>query len=418
MLCRPPPHCTSWLTGAVALATLVGAAPVLGAPVEVIGGTLPSLAVSDDGQTALVTFTPQLQSLADGTEAPTVARSDDGGVTWAPVPFPLGTPDYPVVLGGARLAAGNDPGSFFLSALRRRPDDMLRRLIVTPFAAGRPIVGTPTFALADPLVVLADLNLAVDRTTARGGGPGAAQDGTVYLVYDTYNVSQETYLASYLQPLPANGPVPARRQLSPDLEAGRFRGSDIQPVAGSRDGEAWLVGLGVGVTDQTRNTASAHLHQISGGGAAVTRTADLEFFKVGQAMVAGDPGSHGLNGHYLRSLAVLGLARTDGRLYLAWGANPNPGQPNSGDPLRDQGDVRMASSSDGHTWVPVPPPTGGEAKTQFLPALDVDDRGWVHLATSRTRPAPRTRASCTPPVHTSTTPCRRTAGRTGFHRSC
>jgi cysteine-rich repeat protein len=222
----------------------------------------------------------------------------------------------------------------------------------------------------------------VDRTALRGGGAvgSPARDGEVYLTYDVLSPSSEAYQGSFLQVLRSDGGASGAALEIPS-NATDGRGTAFQPVAGIADGVVHLAGRAYEDDDVVYR-----FRTFTGGTTAVAVEAEvIRGSAAGQKL--GTTTHRGFNGHRMGGYGVLAIDRftsVRGRRYFLGHLNPNPT-----DAAKDQGDLvlfRRDASAAAWTRIDETVPDGraGTAATrvesQFLPMMDVDDQGIVHVA--------------------------------------
>jgi len=353
-----------------------------GGAVEVAAGYDPSLTIPDgDPRTLVVAFLPTARAPVGQSEPFSLALLRPGDPPrFGVVPF-AASPFTGSLVGEPLVVAGNAPGTFLVVASRvNQTDPRVASILIAPYdASGAP--ASPLEVRPEEGRTLVAPAIDVDRTTSRGGGPGTQHDGTSYLVFDAVDaLDRNTYLGSALQLLSPQGIRGPAIVLSQAPFTPAFKGAQFRVVAGTADGTAYAMGTGVDRAD--RRMISQYVHAIvSDPTLATTPTRLGPFRRPGQALDAPND-VYGVNGNHVTPDGILAVDRRNGTLYAVFGHNPS-----SDDPSRDQGDVRLAVSSDrGSHWTlddgprRVRVPEGAAGKTQFLPALHVDDNGWVHVA--------------------------------------
>lgn len=269
---------------------------------------------------------------------------------------------------------GNAAGEFFATEIRNDASATSNSHCIV----SRSTDGGASFSLffERSKAVFQDREMAdVDKTTARGGGAGSTHDGKVYLCYDDWGAGFSGYVGSFLQVLSSVGASLTEIQVS-GTGAPPFRGSQLQPVAGTTDGTVYVLGSAISGGGSTQ---FAYFHEITAGGAGPNTflKSTLSWSPCGQQL--GVSGRWGLNGHRLDNHGYLDIDRSSGPnqgyLYFVSNRNPNPGST-----ALDQGDIHLSVSSNGATsWSTAVIPTAA-GKTQYFPMLDVDDNGFIHLA--------------------------------------
>jgi len=343
------------------------APPLPGADVFLADGSETAVAVNVGDQGNMVAVfnpgysnTPEMKTSTDGAQSWTTRGFPDGGGTFTGPPF------------DPWANAGNASGELLGTLIRRDTGSSNTHVLIS-----RSIDAGATFSTFFELTqsVFQDREMVdVDRTTALGGGPGAAHDGKVYLTYDERQATNDAFVASHLVVV-----SPAGTELGDVVisTVANFHGDQLQPVAGAVDGQVYLMGTAIG---NSGATIFLIFHEVTGAGTGATSLdkSTLSFPSVGQRL--GTSTRFGVNGHRINAQMFMDIDRTDGPrrgyLFVVSDRNPNPG-----DPTRDQGDVYLSVSVDGAlTWSSAVIPGQAPGKTQFFPMLDVDDNGWIHVA--------------------------------------
>lgn len=307
---------------------------------------------------------------------PSLLTSSNGNGSWLQNVFPNGAGAITGQAFDPWSSPGNSPGELFASQIRR---DSTAGSKVTHVVLARSGNGggswSHLFEVNKTLVQDRDM-FDVDRTAARGGGTGAAHDGKLYLAYDGFTATaQENYVASYLRVVSPSGASLGEVTTSLPTQGG-FNGSHMQPVAGTLDGQVYLMSV---ASDQTGAVKFLLFHEVTGAGAGFTAVkSGFGFQAVGQQL--GTTRRWGLNGHRIETGGQMDIDRSSGprrgTLYVLSGRNPNPA-----DSTQDQGDIWLTASTDGAaTWNEAVIPGLAAGKTQFFAMLDVDDDGWIHVA--------------------------------------
>ncbi len=299
--------------------------------------------------------------------------SADGNVTWTERSFPNGSGTFNGYTYDPWAAPGNTSGVLFAGLIRTNSaiGSTGARIVLARSTDGG--ATWPRFFEATRSGLQDRAMFDVDRTALLGGGSGSTHDGKVYLDYDLYDVSGN-YLASYLQTVSTGGLLLRETQVSDNTQAG-FEGYQIQPVAGTADGQVYLMANGVSLDGLTYLIA---IHEVTGAGATINlERGFFTFSPAGQLL--GTSGRIGVNGHRITTPAM-DIDRSSGRrrgaLYIVSDRNPNPS-----DPALDQGDVYLSVSSDGGAnWASAAIPGQAAGKTQYFSMIDVDDDGWIHVA--------------------------------------
>jgi hypothetical protein len=331
--------------------------------------------VSDGAETAVVVDIANGSLLATVfnkgySNSPSSLRtSSNGGLGWVNRGFPNGSgtfSDYPF---DPWAAAGMAGGESFASLIRRDTASYLARVVIARTRDGGSLWTRFYEATTNEFHDRAMFD--VDRSAARGGGSGDAHDGSIYLTFDTFDANDD-YVASYLQVISRAGALIRSPTISTRQE---FWGSQQQPVSGIEDGQVYLMGQASAVDGRTTFLL---FHELTGAASLELVKSYFSISDAGQPL--GTSARLGVNGHRIGNGAVMDIDRSAtrrrGTLYVLTARNPNPL-----DPTRDQGDIHLSISGDrAFSWVSAPLPGLAPGKTQFFPALHVDDEGWIHAA--------------------------------------
>lgn len=291
---------------------------------------------------------------------------------WQSDVFPNGSGVYAGYPFSPWAGAGNTPGEFFTSLIRHDlyPSDNTHAVLAHSTDGGHTF--NPFYEV--PRTVLQDRAMFdVDRSVTRGGTAGS-HDGQVYLCFDDWGLGGGTYTGSWLEVLSAGGSLVSEIQLS-GTSTPAYQGAQFMPVAGTSDGQLFLVSSS---TTNGGATANATFHEIDNGGSTLSLgKSTLSWAPAGQQLGAS---THwGVDGHRIDEHGSLDIDRSHGprRGYLYFVSNRNP---NPSDPSHDQGDLYLSVSfTRGASWQTARIPTH-DGYTQYFPMLDVDDQGWIHLA--------------------------------------
>ena len=321
-----------------------------------------------DGSNALVAFEEgwdfnpdiPLGSLRTGTS------------NWSSMAFPDGSGIYGGYPGQPWAAAGNAAGEFYASMIRQDlyPTDNTHTIMA------RTADGGVTFSKYFEMQRTTKQDRAmfdIDRTTARGGTTGT-YDGRIYLCFDDWGPAGTGYVGSLLEALAPGDTVPTEVVCS-GTGTVPFRGTQFQPVAGTNDGQCFLVSNSIAGGGAT---VFATFHELNDGGTTRQWTkGSLAWAPAGQKL--GATTHYGVNGHRIDERGSLVLDKSTGprRGYLYFISNRNPNPSNY---TLDQGDIYLSVSVDRAAhWTSARLPLQ-EGKTQFFPMIDVDAQGWVHVA--------------------------------------
>src|SRR2546425_481839 len=215
--------------------------------------------------------------------------SADGNMTWTTRTFPNGTGTFSGYAYDPWAVPGNGNGVLLTSLIRT--DSVVNsseaRVVIARSTDGG--VSWQRFFTPTRSGMHDRQMLDVDRTTALGGGSGAAHDGTIYVCYDVFDAAG-SFIGSFFQPLSPAGAALSEVQLSDATQAG-FDGFEFQPVAGIADGQAYLLANALSA-DGT--TAFVLIHEMTGGGSSLVRDKAIwNYVPAGQ--VLGPTGRFGLN---------------------------------------------------------------------------------------------------------------------------
>ncbi len=356
------------------------ASPPMASPPSVKAGT--DIFLADGSETALAIDVSNANILAGALNqgylnTPSLLNSSNGNVSWVPNVFPSGAGTITGQTFDPWGSPGNSPGDLFTSLIRR---DSIAASKVTHMILAHSgdsgVSWSRLFEVNKALVQDRDM-FDVDRTATRGGGTGAAHDGKLYLTYDGFSTAtQEAYVASYLQVVSPTGA--ALTEVTTSLPPGSgFNGTQMQPVAGTLDGQVYLMSVAAAKTDAS--VTYLLFHEVTGAGTGFTALkSGLVFPAAGQQLATS--GRWGLNGHRIDTGGQMDIDRSSGprrgNLYVLSSRNLH-----SADPTQDQGDIWLSISTDGAvTWNEAMIPGLAAGKTQFFAMLDVDDDGWIHVA--------------------------------------
>jgi len=372
--------------------------PLRGTPLDATRGD--DVYVQDGSETALAINPADGTNLVAGYNErhapdPPLSTSTDGDVSWSVRPFPVGDGSFYAPPFDPWVVAGNTPGEFFASAIRRDAGGSGTTRTVVAHSTDSGASFTRIFE-ADPQFYQRRAMMDVDRTAARGGGSGTTYDGTIYVAYDLYDpgtdLTSGPYAGSFLDAVSPQGELLRHVTISgpPGTGPTPFIGAELQPVAGVTDGSVYL--QGAATRREPGATAVARFHELTKGGAGpnLLSKSMLLWDAAGQQLGTSD--LFGVNGHAIDMHGYLGIDRSGGPrhgwLFFLSNRNPNPN-----DQTRDQGDIWLSISRDGAlTWVEAPLPTAA-GKTQYFPMLDVDEQGWLHVGYYQNEGARRTAAS-------------------------
>ena len=358
--------------------------PLRGTPLDATRGD--DVYVQDGSETALAINPADGTNLVAGYNErhapdPPLSTSTDGDVSWSVRSFPVGDGSFTAPPFDPWVVAGNTPGEFFASAIRRDAGGSGTTRTVVAHSTDSGASFTRIFE-ADPQFYQRRAMMDVDRTAARGGGSGTTYDGTIYVAYDLYDpgtdLTSGPYAGSFLDAVSPQGELLRHVMISgpPGTGPTPFIGAELQPVAGVTDGSVYL--QGAATRREPGATAVARFHELTKGGAGpnLLSKSMLLWDAAGQQLGTSD--LFGVNGHAIDMHGYLGIDRSGGPrhgwLFFLSNRNPNPN-----DQTRDQGDIWLSISRDGAlTWVEAPLPTAA-GKTQYFPMLDVDEQGWLHV---------------------------------------
>ncbi len=337
----------------------------------------PDIFVADGSETALAANIADGNNLAGVlnqgySNSPSLRTSFNGGINWSDEIFPNGAGSFTGHPFDPWAAAGIDGNVLYTSFLRRdvTPGSLLNHAILA-----RSIdAGASWFRIFEASRALAEDRdmLDVDRTGLQGGGPGNTHDGKIYLTYDGFDISN-TFVASYLEVLSPAGAL--LNELTTSSPA-QFNGTEMQPVAGTTDGQIYLMSV---ASSPTGDATYLIFNEVTGAGTGFSpQKSSIGFWTVGQQF--GTSRRFGLNGHRTGAQMQMDIDRSNGprrgALYVVSSRNPNPT-----DPTQDQGDIYLSVSTDGAlSWTKTLLPGLAPGKTQFFGMLDVDDDGWIHVA--------------------------------------
>ena len=304
------------------------------------------------------------------------SNSTDGNVSWTSRSFPNGSGTFTGPPFDPWANHGNAAGVFFSTEIRRDAGVSGNAHVVV----SRSTDSGASFSLffEQAKAVFQDREMVdVDRTTARGGGSGTAHDDKLYLGYDDWGAGGAGYVGSFLQVVASAGSGLTEIHVS-GTGSPPFRGSQLQPVAGTTDGTLYMLSGGIGGSP-SGSTHFAFFHEVTNGGAGPNTFTKSTLSWAASGQQLGTSTRFGLNGHRIDDNGSLDIDRSSGprrgNLYLISNRNPNPG--NS---ALDQGDVHLSVSTDGaSSWSTAVVPTAA-GKTQYFPMMDVDDQGWIHVA--------------------------------------
>jgi len=338
----------------------------VGADSFLADGAEPALAVDTANGNNLVTVLNRGYS-----NSVSLLTSTDGNAHWAAATFPNGAGTFSGQPFDPWAEAGNVAGDLFTSFIRRDTASPSNHVVLARGRGG--LASWSRFFEATRDVAQDRAMFDIDRTASQGGGAGSDHDGKIYLTYDGFDPLTGDYIASYLQVVsPSGAPVVEVQTSSPR----GFNGYEMQPVAGTTDGQVYLMALGF-----SPDGATTYLifHEVDGAGAfPPTFRSFVSFPTTGQPL--GTTGRFGVNGHRINVQMQMDIDRSSGRrrgtLYVVTNLNPNPA-----DRTLDQGDLWLWTTTDGAaTWSAAPIPGVAAGKTQFFSMLDVDDDGWIHVA--------------------------------------
>ncbi len=337
-----------------------------GADMFISDGAESALAINaTNGNNIIVAHNPGFLGLAPAH------NSVDGNMSWTSWGFPNGGGTYTGSPFDPWTNEGNSPNEFFVTLIRRDTMSNNSHCVIA-----RSVASGANYSLFFERTknVFQDREMVdIDRTTARGGGTGSTHDGKVYLAYDDYGVNGVGYTGSFLQVVSGAGTPLTELTIS---TFSTFWGSQIQPLAGTNDGQVFLMAAAISNNGATR---WLRFHEVTGGGSGLVLNKSFMTFpatgqRLGTSLRYGVNG-HRINGHMFFDMDRSGGAR-NGWLYVISNRNPNPGNP-----ALDQGDVYLSKSTDGaNTWTSTLVPGPAAGKTQFFTMLDVDDNGWIHVA--------------------------------------
>jgi hypothetical protein len=340
--------------------------PPAGADIFLADGSENALAINIANDDNLVAVLNQGYS-----NTASMLTSADGNVNWTARTFPNGAGTYTGSPYDPWANHGNSADELFATLIRRDTNSSNSHVVI---ARSTDAGATWVLFYEQMSDVFQDREMVdVDRTTALGGGAGTAHDGKVYMCYDDFGPNKSGYEASYLQIISSTGTALIEIAISTDVD---FNGGKLQPIAGTEDGQVYLMGLG-----STGNGANRVLsfHEVTGAGASTSlNKSSMTFPTTGQSLGGGT--RYGVNGHRINSHMAMDIDLTSGpnrgTLYVISNRNPNPA-----DATQDQGDVFLSISTDGaSSWnsAEIVGPAAG--KTQFFSMLDVDENGWIHVA--------------------------------------
>lgn len=359
--------------------------PLRGTPLDATRGD--DVYVQDGSETALAINPADGTNLVAGynerhASDPPLSTSTDGDVSWSFRPFPVGDGSFTAPPFDPWVVAGNTPGEFFASAIRRDAGGSGTTRTVVAHSTDSGAIFAHFFE-ADPPGYQRRGMMDVDRTAARGGGSGTTYDDTIYVAYDLYDAGTDLgsgpYAGSFLDAVSPNGVLVRHVLISgaPGMGPTPFNGAELQPVAGVNDGTVYL--LGAATRHQPGATAVAVFNEVTNGGAEPNPAPRSRLLWDAAGRQLGTSDLFGVNGYAIDMHGYLAIDRSGGPrhgwLFFLSNRNPNPN-----DQTRDQGDIWLSISRDGAvTWMeaPLPAATG---KTQYFPMLDVDDQGWLHVA--------------------------------------
>ncbi len=355
-----------------ALSIVPSAVGAVVADIYIQDGSETSIAINyGDGNNLLATYNEGWDF--NPTDIPH-SNSTNGNVSWTSRSFPNGAGTYTGYPYDPWANAGNTAGEFFSTQIRND----LTATNNSHCIISRSINSGASFTLFFERVkaVFQDREMVdVDKTAARGG-TGGAHDGKVYLCYDDWGAGFSGYVGSFLQVVSSAGAPIAELQIA-DL-VGPFEGSQMQPVAGTLDGQVFIQSVAISGAPSGA-TRHANFHEITNAGAGPNTIlkSSLSWSAAGQQM--GGTSRWGVNGHRKDDHGFLDIDRSFGprRGHLFFISNRNPNPANA---TLDQGDVYLSVSINGATsWSSAIIPTGA-GKTQYFPMLDVDDNGNLHVA--------------------------------------
>jgi len=300
-----------------------------------------------------------------------VRTSADGNVSWTTRTFPNGGGTYTGSPFDPWANEGNAAGELFATLIRRDTGSSNTHSVTARSTNGG--VSWSLFFERSKNVFQDREMVDIDRTNFLGGGTGTTHDGKVYLCYDDFGVNGAGYVGSFLQVVSSGGSALTELTIS---TLASFNGSKLQPVAGTTDGQVYLMGVGV-----SGGGATTHLmfHEVTGAGSGLTlNKSTFNFPTTGQQL--GGSGRWGVNGHRINSQMFMDIDKTSGPrrgdLYVISDRNPNPFNA-----ALDQGDVYLSISTDGaSSWSHALLPGLASGKTQFFSMIDVDDNGWLHVS--------------------------------------
>ncbi len=258
-----------------------------------------------------------------------------------------------------------------------------------------------------------------DRTTARGGGANAAHDGKVCLCFDDFGVNGQVYVQSLIQIISAAG-ARLNQTALPVVGVGSY---EALPVAATTDGQFFLMARIPG------RTQTLQFFEITGANSAtVAHKSSFSFDTVGWQFRSRAI----INGHRTDEGGYMDIDRSTGprrgRVYVVTNRNPNPAPLGNGTccaadgtctvttqvnctgiwtmggtcvpnpcprpptvPTTDQGDIWISYTDNFNAATPawthrlIPgtdreiPGGGGATQTQYMPMMDVDLYGAVHV---------------------------------------
>jgi len=341
-------------------------------------GSETSVAVnSSDPSNAVVLFN-EAWNFDPDTPIGQLTAPDTG---WVSREFPTGIGIYGGVPFNPWCVSGNTAGTFYASMLRNDtfPSDNRHTILAYTNNSGVSFnkINEANIATAQDRAMF-----DIDRDAANGGTSGV-HDGKVYLCYDDFGPGGSGFVGSNLRIMGWTG-VSTFDSLSQAQMSGSgtppsppFRGNQFQPVAGTNDGQFFMVSTAL-AGSPLGSTVNALFHELTNGGATASYSKSvLSWAPAGQKL--GSTTHWGVNGHRIDEHGTLAIDRSSGprRGYLYFVSNRNP---NPSDPSKDQGDVFLSVSvTRASSWstarIPLP-----FNKTQYFPMLDVDSQGWLHLA--------------------------------------
>jgi hypothetical protein len=304
-----------------------------------------------------------------------ISTTTTGNDSWGSRIFPDGTGIFVGYPFDPWCIGGNAPGEFYSSLERSDllPSDDTHTIISRSSDNG---VTLTRYYEVNKSVFQDRAMMDIDRPATRGGTTGP-HDGKIYLCYDDLGSGATGYQGSYLEFIDTAGNKLSEMQVSAvSGTTPPFRGGQFQPMAGTQDGQIYMVSI---ATASGGATIIARFHELLNGGAgpnSLNRSA-ISWPAAGQRL--GTTSHWGVNGHRIDNHGMLVMDRTSspqrGTLYFVSNRNPNPS-----DPTQDQGDIYLSVSVNGaSSWTTARIPTA-TGRTQFFPMIDIDDQGWVHVA--------------------------------------